>query len=187
VEERVMGKVLLRTADGNEPVEVVVERGDGGRPAALVVTVAGRRHEVDLEPAHPSGGLLRLEGRVVPYRVCRRGSTVEVWVPGGRHVLEVVERTARRAAAGAGLGAAAELTAPMPGKILRIHAQPGQAFAAHEPLIVMESMKMEMTLSAPAPGRIAEVLCAEDELVEMGARLARLDPAEEPAETEAPT
>jgi biotin carboxyl carrier protein len=40
----------------------------------------------------------------------------------------------------------------------------------------MESMKMELTLSAPKAGRVAELRCAEGDLVELGAVLARLVP-----------
>ncbi|KAB2945072.1 MAG: acetyl-CoA carboxylase biotin carboxyl carrier protein subunit, partial [Phycisphaerae bacterium] len=49
---------------------------------------------------------------------------------------------------------AVEVKAPMPGTILKILVKPGDVVTAHQPLVVMESMKMEMTLSASGAGRV---------------------------------
>jgi biotin carboxyl carrier protein len=58
----------------------------------------------------------------------------------------------------------------------------GDTFAAHDPLVVLESMKMEMTLSAPAPGQVTAVRCAPGDLVEMGATLLQLTEREDDGE-----
>ncbi len=63
----------------------------------------------------------------------------------------------------------------MPGTILKVFVSVGQRFEAHAPLVVMESMKMEMTLSAPHPGKVKEVACRPGQLVAMGAVLMRFD------------
>ena len=63
----------------------------------------------------------------------------------------------------------------MPGTILKILIDEGETFAAHEPIIIMESMKMEMSLSAPHAGRVTKIECQVDQLVDMGAVLARLE------------
>ena len=47
-------------------------------------------------------------------------------------------------------------TAPMPGKIISI-AVAGDTVEKGQPLLVMEAMKMEHTISAPADGKVAEV------------------------------
>ena len=44
------------------------------------------------------------------------------------------------------------LTAPMPGKIIAVNAKAGDTVKAGDPLIIMEAMKMEMTLEAPRDG-----------------------------------
>ena len=49
------------------------------------------------------------------------------------------------------------LTAPMPGKIIAVNAKAGDTVKAGEPLIVMEAMKMEMSLEAPRDGVVAEM------------------------------
>src|SRR5690606_30755301 len=82
---------------------------------------------------------------------------------------------ARRAGQAAAAGMLADLTAPMPGTIIALKVGAGERFEAHHPLVTMESMKMELTLSAPAAGRVKEVCCSVGQLVEMNAVLLRLE------------
>jgi len=182
-----MAKVLLRSPGEDAVTEVALERAeaDGGERYVVTVTPPGPpdaaeplRVVVEVERTGAHGGWLRIAGRVLPFRGVRGDDTIDVWVRGRWATFERVQRTARRASGGAPAGAAGQLTAPMPGKILQINAVAGDAFEAHAGLIVMESMKMEMTISAPAAGRVKEVRCEEGELVEMGAVLAILEPAE---------
>jgi len=70
------------------------------------------------------------------------------------------------------------LTAPMPGKIIAVNAKAGDAVKAGEPLIIMEAMKMEMTLEAPRDGVVAEVTAQVDALVTDGEMLLSLEEIE---------
>ena len=54
-----------------------------------------------------------------------------------------------------------ELETPVTGVVWKILAGPGAKVAAGDPVIVMESMKMEIPVEAPADGTIIEVLVAE--------------------------
>ena len=63
------------------------------------------------------------------------------------------------------------LTAPMPARVARILAQPGAAVKKGETLIVLEAMKMELPVRAPADATIAAVNCREGELVQADAVL----------------
>jgi 3-methylcrotonyl-CoA carboxylase alpha subunit len=75
------------------------------------------------------------------------------------------------AQAGAQEGGEGRLTAPMPGKVIAVLAQPGAKVEKGAPLLVMEAMKMEHTISAPADGEIEEVLYAVGDQVPEGAQL----------------
>ena len=66
---------------------------------------------------------------------------------------------------GGGGAAASAVFSPMPGKIVRVLVTSGQAVSAGEPLVVLEAMKMEHTMKAPADGVVAGVHAAEGELV----------------------
>ncbi|MEQ8480420.1 MAG: acetyl/propionyl/methylcrotonyl-CoA carboxylase subunit alpha [Hoeflea sp.] len=62
----------------------------------------------------------------------------------------------------------------MPGIIKQVLVEPGQEVRAGEPMVIMEAMKMEMTLSAPRDGTVAEVKVAAGAQVADGAVLAAL-------------
>jgi 3-methylcrotonyl-CoA carboxylase alpha subunit len=70
------------------------------------------------------------------------------------------------------------LRAPMPGRILAVHASPGGLVARGAPLVVMEAMKMEHTVVAPAAGTVERVLCAVGEQVKEGAELLEFQPSD---------
>jgi len=58
------------------------------------------------------------------------------------------------------------LTAPMPATVISIKVSPGEDVQAGQTLIVLEAMKMELPVRAPAPGRVKAVLCRPGELVQ---------------------
>jgi biotin carboxyl carrier protein len=85
----------------------------------------------------------------------------------GTLVAAVNGRRSRRAAMVAGSGDH-RIVAPMPGKVLRVLAAPGDQVSARQPLVVVEAMKMENELSSPRPGRVKDVTVRAGESVEPG-------------------
>jgi pyruvate carboxylase subunit A/propionyl-CoA carboxylase alpha chain len=67
------------------------------------------------------------------------------------------------------------LLAPMPGSVLRVGAAVGDTVTAGQPLIWLEAMKMEHTVTAPGDGVLAELNVQAGQQVEVGAVLARVD------------
>ncbi|WP_444887856.1 acetyl-CoA carboxylase biotin carboxylase subunit [Microbulbifer sp. JMSA008] len=63
------------------------------------------------------------------------------------------------------------LDAPMNGTIISLLVEPGSTVEKDQPLLVMEAMKMEHTLRAPAAGTVQQFFCAEGELVDGGSLL----------------
>lgn len=173
-----MSDVLFKVMGASEPVTVSVERPAESSQDEYHITIGDRAMDVEVIELTETGGVLRLHGRVIPFQVHREGGKLQVWINGRTHAMEVLGRTARRATESATAATVqTALTAPMPGTILKINIARGDAFEAHQPLIVMESMKMEMTLSAPHGGRVKDVLCKPGQLVEMNAMLARFEEA----------
>ena len=70
------------------------------------------------------------------------------------------------------------LRAPMPGKVIAVLVQPGATVEKGTPLLVMEAMKMEHTISAPRKGVVKEFRCAPGDQVSDGADLVDLEGAE---------
>ena len=71
---------------------------------------------------------------------------------------------------------AGRLTAPMPGRVTQLMVEPGTSVRRGQPLIVIEAMKMEHTVTAPADGVVETVRFAPGDLVEEGAELIALAP-----------
>ncbi len=97
-----------------------------------------------------------------------RGHEVTLFHPGGCHRLVLVDVLAE--AVGHEV-AAGHLTAPMPGKVTAVLVEIGTTVTAGQPLLVLEAMKMEHTIRAPAAGTIAELRYGPGDQVEDGAEL----------------
>ena len=63
---------------------------------------------------------------------------------------------------------AGTVEAPMPGKILKVLAQPGAVVAAGQMVLVLEAMKMENEIFSPVAGTVSEVRCKEGDSVNTG-------------------
>ena len=104
-------------------------------------------------------------------QVYRQGETAHVFMAHGATQIVAVDALAHAAVAQADTG---RLTAPMPGKLLSFMVKAGDVVRQGQPLAVMDAMKMEHTISAPANGTVQELLYAPGDQVAEGAELLRL-------------
>jgi 3-methylcrotonyl-CoA carboxylase alpha subunit len=109
--------------------------------------------------------------------VFARAQELQVFVGGGHFRLVHQDPLAH---AGEAPEAPGGLTAPMPGKIVALLVPPGSAVDKAAPLLVMEAMKMEHTLLAPAAGTVKAFLCAAGEQVREGAALVEFEAGASP-------
>ena len=117
-----------------------------------------------------SGMSIRFGEHTLTADVVRAGEELHVFLNGRHRVLALADIIAQSAAAEAQTG---QLTAPMPGKLIAIHAAAGEHIERGAPLLVMEAMKMEHTIVAPTDGVVSEVLYAVGDQVAEGAELVR--------------
>ena len=117
--------------------------------------------------------LLRLDGRAFKARAVRDGDDWHVLCDGHCRRLALAGLAAQEEDAGAG-----SLAAPMPGKVVKVLAQPGAKVAKGDALLILEAMKMEHTITAPADGVVKEIHYAAGEQVLEGAELT-VDPSNE--------
>lgn len=137
-----------------EPVASPVPAADGHQVEEIVVTMGGRTH------------------RAV---VARRSDRVLVALDGVVHTFAVGDEAAAGGAGGVGSGT---VTAPMPGKVIRVAVAVGDAVEPGQALVVLEAMKMETTLAAEVAGTVEAVHAAEGAMVDGGAVLVEIAPAE---------
>ncbi|MBV9992654.1 MAG: biotin/lipoyl-binding protein [Alphaproteobacteria bacterium] len=139
------------------PARQVVEFVLGGRRIAAPLSVAGRV----AAPLNGPGGLTALRMKNGDVAVMRGGETF---------VLKPFDPFELADAAGV---ATDRIAAPMPGKIIQVMVKAGDAVKKGQPLAVLEAMKMEHTLSAPADAVVEAVAVAPGDQVPDGTVVVR--------------
>ncbi|MGU9982441.1 acetyl-CoA carboxylase biotin carboxyl carrier protein subunit [Phreatobacter sp. HK31-P] len=118
-------------------------------------------------------GELSVDGHCEKVVVVRDGELLHIHVAGGNHTLRHLDPARRFADADAG-GGADVARAPMPGTVARVAVEVGQAVATGEPLLVIESMKLETTIRAWHDGHVAAIHVAAGQSFERDAVLVTL-------------
>ncbi|MEN3603092.1 acetyl/propionyl/methylcrotonyl-CoA carboxylase subunit alpha [Brucella abortus] len=148
-----------------------------GERRTVSFTARGDRHfgfafgTMDIR-AHKNG-LVRfaIDGRVSEASVSRIGHDVTVQIEGHDTIFHHVLAT------GAEEDASSEsrILSPMPGLVRLVSVVEGASVAKGDPLVTMEAMKMELSLTAPRDGKVASVTVAAGDQVNEGALLVELE------------
>ncbi|MBT7756047.1 MAG: biotin/lipoyl-binding protein, partial [Rhodospirillaceae bacterium] len=117
-----------------------------------------------------AGGTLwaDLDGLRVSAAVVHDGDKVTILSGGRAYRIERVDPMALR---DYDLAEGGRVTAPLPGKIVQVHVEAGANVKKGDPLLILEAMKMEHTISAPRDAEIAAIPFGPGEQVEEGAEL----------------
>jgi 3-methylcrotonyl-CoA carboxylase alpha subunit len=162
---------------------------------------AGREHtaRVSAVPGNESEVTVDFEGRTLRVRLAAEGrlnvdgERLFVWDDGPLRVVEWQDRAYRlergrpvrvedvRASRRSG-GEGGEVTAPMPGRIVKVAVQTGDQVTQNQPLLVLEAMKMEHVVEAPHAAMVLDVRVQPGEQVPAGALLVTLGEANAPTD-----
>jgi 3-methylcrotonyl-CoA carboxylase alpha subunit len=104
-------------------------------------------------------------------RLYWQGEQAHIFTPRGATRIQLIDPLAQ---AGQGAQEGGRLTAPMPGKIIAFLVKTGEKVAKGQALAVMEAMKMEHTIAAPADGEVGELMYAPGDQVAEGAELLKM-------------
>jgi len=135
------------------------------------VTASTPRGHSSVKPLAIGHGTLRcvIDGVTYNFVFARTRTGIEVDLEGHRLA---VDRYRNHGKAGDATAAAGSVTSPINGRIIKIDVEPGQHVARGDPLLVIEAMKMEMVLPAPAAGvvgpisvRVGDQVVARQEIV----------------------
>ncbi len=166
-----MSKITLQVSERTEPLVLDCQLEDN----RFSITIDDTVYEGTLVLTGAGEGWLDYQGRILPFYMSQKQDTLNIWLDGKTYHINLVTAASRRAgSAGAAALHAGEVKAPMPGTVLKVCVKPGDAVEANQPLVIMESMKMEMTLSAPDATTVQDVFAKEGQLVDMGAVLVKL-------------
>lgn len=61
-----------------------------------------------------------------------------------------------------------EVKSEITGKVWKVEAAPGDSLSEDDPIIILESMKMEIPIAAPGEGKVVEILVSEEDVVNEG-------------------
>jgi len=121
--------------------------------------VDGREIAVDAVLARPDVLSLRIANRAFEVKCERVGAETHFWVGSERFAAEVRDpRSLRGRVRASDQHGPKKLTAPMPGKVVRILALQGAEIDAGAGVIVVEAMKMQNEVKSPKKGTIQKIL-----------------------------
>ncbi len=126
-----------------------------------------------IEPAGSGEGLCRdSSGRIHPFAWTWVGAELHLWLDGSLYVFQRAETRRRGGAAAADVSG--DILAPMPGAVLEVLVAEGDRVQRNQTVALMESMKMELVITAPRDGVVLRVSVEAGQQVERGMRLMEL-------------
>ncbi|MFY0614649.1 MAG: 3-methylcrotonyl-CoA carboxylase, partial [Hyphomicrobiaceae bacterium] len=148
---------------GNTAIDATIEFHD----TANAYTVRWDDAEVALTIKSQNGDDVRATagGRTFSARTTHHGDAITLFLDGEQHAFTVPDPLAGSAEEAADSD---RVAAPMPGLVKVVNVAAGDTISKGDPVIVMEAMKMEHTLTAPRDGTIGELLASPGDQVEEG-------------------
>lgn len=158
----------------DEPVPVKVDTNDN---RFFEVCFEERCSQWEFHWENDDGGWARnpQTGMLHKFYIYVVEENIHLWLDGYLWHIERETPQAKRRQGATGEKEVGDITAPMPGNVLKILVNQGDTVEPNQPLVIMESMKMEMTLSAPAKAWVSEITCEPGQLVEMNTVLVKME------------
>lgn len=140
-----------------------------------VATINGKKYEVEVEKLEAYKSLDRNGVAAPAAPVLPASAPVQRPAAPAPVAPAPAPAPAAPAPAAAAPAGATTVEAPMPGKILNIKVSEGQAVKFGEVVVIMEAMKMETEIVAPADGTVSKILVKAGDSVDTGAALVALN------------
>ena len=165
------------TIINNEQYEVEIDN-DGG------ILVNGESRDVDFLNLGGSLYSVITQNQSLEVVIDDEDNTIEVMMNGRLYETQVLDERAllmaqRRGSLGGGSG---EVHSPMPGLIVKVTKEIGQAVVAGQTVVILESMKMQNELKAPSDGTIKAIHVEAGQTVDKNTLLIELEVPEEESE-----
>ena len=160
----------------------IVELEPGSSPSGYRVTLDGDSFDIHATQLRPGVLSILIEGRA--YRAILEGDPTQnnghdaaIYIGGRRYPFRAEDPRSlktRRAHAG-GHDGPKTIKASMPGRVVRVLAQQGDAVEANQSVVVIEAMKMQNEIKSPKAGTVAEIRVAPGDTVSAGDVLAVIE------------
>lgn len=159
--------IHLRQGEAETEVTVRYQRGGG-----LAVTAGGESLQASYRLVRDGELVATLNGDRSGVSFHRKGNTLTLVHSGAAIAFEIVDPMEADLS---DEGAGGAITAPLPGKIIKLSTEKGAKVKKGDALMILEAMKMEHTIAAPTAGTVADVNFGEGDQVEEGAVLIALE------------
>ncbi|NHK26756.1 biotin/lipoyl-binding protein [Parvularcula flava] len=164
--------------DGGEAVEMIVSRSsaDGGG-TRYTVSDGGETHEVGVK-LEGSMAMMFGEGYRTAVSFFKKDETLFIGAKGRVRKFTILP-SAEFARARLAAGGSGDVVSDMPGAVSEVLVEAGQQIVAGQPVLVLESMKLLITLNASVSGTVETVAVKPGDIVKAGAVLVGITPGEE--------
>lgn len=136
---------------------------------------------LEVEATGAGEGVCRTEsGRSYPFAWAWVGSELHLWLDGALYVFQRPQP--RRRGSTSATDASGDIMAPMPGAVLDVRVSEGERVERNQVVMIMESMKMELVITAPISGVVRRVAAQPGQQVERGMRLLEIAPSDAPGQ-----
>ncbi|MSP73069.1 MAG: fused acetyl/propionyl-CoA carboxylase subunit alpha/methylmalonyl-CoA decarboxylase subunit alpha [Myxococcales bacterium] len=130
-----------------------------------IVGQPGAWHALAFQSHHDYAATLTYAGRRYALLFAFAGNSIAVEIDGTLHTVERVST--------------GQLRAPMPATVVRVCVAEGQSVVLGQPLVILEAMKMELAITAPASGHVERIACRSHEQMAQGQLLLSLSEEEQ--------
>jgi 3-methylcrotonyl-CoA carboxylase alpha subunit len=148
--------------EGRKLTTRITPLADGFRMEALSASLMIDAVQIDGRVSLRAGDIKREVG------VVRDGAALVIVIDGRNYPLVPVDSLQP---ARSETGSQVKMNAPIPARVTALFASPGEKVKTGAPLVVLEAMKMEITLRAPRDAVIADVRCSVGEMASEGSEL----------------
>jgi biotin carboxyl carrier protein len=166
----------LRTELNGQQCELTLQLTD----STVTADICGRKYQLEVRQFDPHAVLLFENGRVFEFRINPHHASHNVFdvaVRGGHHLVTVIDPRRLRTDEDSDRHnhGTAEITAQMPGKVVRVLVEVGEEVEAGTGLVVVEAMKMQNEMKSPRAGTVVSIKVSAGDTVEAGTLLAVIE------------
>ena len=166
----------LKALIGDREEELLIKLEEG----RISAEIGGRVYALEVREIEPDGYLFFLHHNVHECRVSERPAskeTFDVTIRGRSHAVRIVDPKRLRSGQNSDRHhhGVAEIRAPMPGKVVRVHTEAGDAVEKGAGVIVVEAMKMQNEMKSPRAGVVVSINVQAGDTVNAGDVLAVIE------------
>ena len=166
----------LRTELNGQQCDLTLELTD----SKVTADICGRKYQLEVRQFDDHAVLFFESGRVFEFRINPHHASHNVFdvaVKGSNHRVTVIDPRRLRTDEDSDRHhhGSAEITAQMPGKVVRVLVEAGQEVEAGAGLVVVEAMKMQNEMKSPRAGAVVSIKVSAGDTVEAGTLLAVIE------------